>query len=379
MTRWLLSAVALVTASVLPFIALAQAGPAVCTLPSVADVGWSRPEVSGNLTVFFFTPAEATRSVTPGYTLFFEALRAGDVVIHETGNVNRLSVENRSDRDVFVHQGDVVKGGKQDRVLATDLILPARSGRIDIEAFCVEQGRWRPRGDEKADRFTSADENAASPALRAAANANLSPSTAAGAGGSARDAQGRVWGEVAAAQEKLAKVAGGDVRRADSPSSYQLTVEHEKVAALREGYVKELAGALEKYPSATGVAFAVSGKVVSVDVYATPDLLRGMYPRLLKGVAVWAAGEPPATGSGLATEADILALLDCADDGLPEVRNLPPRTRVLTRRSAGAAMTETYDTARPELAAVHRVVLAVTSSDDAGEAPAVRREWGRRR
>src|SRR5688572_31326248 len=63
--------------------------------------------------------------------------------VYETSDVNELAVENISRQfDVFIQSGDIVKGGKQDRVLAVSIIIAARSGRVKIESFCVESGRW---------------------------------------------------------------------------------------------------------------------------------------------------------------------------------------------------------------------------------------------
>ena len=70
-----------------------------------------------------------------------EAMKSGMVRVHETGTVNQLSIENVSDREVFIQTGDIVKGGKQDRVLTVSATLPPQSGRLPIGAFCVEAGR----------------------------------------------------------------------------------------------------------------------------------------------------------------------------------------------------------------------------------------------
>src|SRR5215471_15850240 len=60
-----------------------------------------------------------------------EALAEKKIIVHETGRVNELSVQNVSeDAAVFIQAGDIVKGGRQDRVLAYDLIVPAQSGRV---------------------------------------------------------------------------------------------------------------------------------------------------------------------------------------------------------------------------------------------------------
>ena len=87
-----------------------------------------------------------------------EALAKGSVQVVETGQVNELQIENTGSEAVFIQAGDIVKGGKQDRVLTVSLLLPANSGRVPIASFCVEQGRWAPRGKEDHARFTSAKE-----------------------------------------------------------------------------------------------------------------------------------------------------------------------------------------------------------------------------
>ena len=55
-----------------------------------------------------------------------EALEQKCVIVHETGNVGQLEIENLSEAlDLYVQAGDVVKGGRQDRTLGVDFVLPA--------------------------------------------------------------------------------------------------------------------------------------------------------------------------------------------------------------------------------------------------------------
>src|SRR5512138_920337 len=60
------------------------------------------------------------------------ALAEKKVIVRETGSVSRLTIENLSAEPVYVQAGEIVKGGRQDRVLSTDLVLPPRSGRVEI-------------------------------------------------------------------------------------------------------------------------------------------------------------------------------------------------------------------------------------------------------
>src|ERR1041385_1464554 len=85
-----------------------------------------------------------------------EALAKRTVKVHETGNVNELQIENLGTGEVFVQSGVIVKGGQQDRVLSVSLVLPPKSGRINIASFCVEQGRWTARGREDVKTFATA-------------------------------------------------------------------------------------------------------------------------------------------------------------------------------------------------------------------------------
>src|SRR5437764_11991809 len=59
-----------------------------------------------------------------------EAMERNLFAVYETAEVNELEVENLSKEfDVFIQSGDIVKGGKQDSVLAVSIIVPAGSGR----------------------------------------------------------------------------------------------------------------------------------------------------------------------------------------------------------------------------------------------------------
>ncbi|MFX6907524.1 DUF6569 family protein, partial [Acinetobacter baumannii] len=75
-----------------------------------------------------------------------EALARKVFKVFETGSVNELAFENLGDEPVFLQAGDIVKGGRQDRVLTTSVLVPPNSGRLPIAAYCVEQHRWSARG-----------------------------------------------------------------------------------------------------------------------------------------------------------------------------------------------------------------------------------------
>src|SRR5215475_11168556 len=153
-----------------------------------ADYAVSGPYTHKNLTIFLLHGAGRSQSRAP--LTLQEAMKRKLVVVRETGDVNRLTIQNRSNQDVFVQAGDIVKGGQQDRALALDLIVPPKSGKIPIDAFCVEQGRWSRRGGEAVTAFSASNNALASKDLKIAAKA--------------KGSQGEVWANVSKTQEKLA-------------------------------------------------------------------------------------------------------------------------------------------------------------------------------
>jgi hypothetical protein len=76
-----------------------------------------------------------------------DALQQGLVKVEERGtasidNVHFLSLYNQSDKNVFIQSGELLQGGRQDRMISKDTISLAHSGRIDLQVMCVEEGRW---------------------------------------------------------------------------------------------------------------------------------------------------------------------------------------------------------------------------------------------
>ena len=173
----------------------------------------TEPVVHRNLAIYFLRGPDRvddSRVVT-----LAEALDHGWAVIHETGQVNELAVENlMEDGDLFLQSGDIIKGGRQDRMIASDMLIPAKSGRLPVASHCVEQGRWAGREGEASTHFTTSDSIAVSNALKLA---NLN-----------RD-QSAVWQNVHANQVALSENLNVAVTANASPTSLQLALENEAV------------------------------------------------------------------------------------------------------------------------------------------------------
>ncbi len=94
------------------------------------------------LTVF---PVQASDPLLPMNPLTLDeatAMRAIIVTEKGLGQVPVLVVENRSAQFIFIMAGEILVGGKQNRIFRADVLLPPHSGPIELAAYCVEQGRW---------------------------------------------------------------------------------------------------------------------------------------------------------------------------------------------------------------------------------------------
>ena len=269
-----------------------------------------------------------------------EAMEQKILTVYETSDVNSLAIENRSSQyEVFIQSGDIVKGGKQDRVLGVDIILPVKSGKILIDAFCVESGRWKQRGGESSGQFSSSNERIVSRDLKLAANKDRS--------------QGEVWKSVTEAQDRLSSNVGATVNAAASNTSLQLSLENKQVIETTDGYIKNLSGILDRESDVIGYAFVINGKINSADIYASNYLFKKLWPKLLKASAIEAVSElNGARGVKLVKISDIKAFLDGADQGKSDERVVNARIKLVTRESKDDIVFEARD--EKSKAAIHR-------------------------
>jgi hypothetical protein len=233
------------------------------------------PLTHENLSVYFIHGEDTVRNAK--VLTLQEALEREVAVVHETSNVNMLAVENRSpEYELFIQSGDIVKGGKQDRMAATDVLLPPSSGVVPLPAHCVEQGRWTRRGAEDSGQFKTSAQCAAGKDLKYA---------------NAIGQQAAVWQNVSANQTKLNENLKTNANAAASPTSFQLTLEDPVVKTRVAQYEVALKAAGEERDNIIGVVFVVNGQVTGAEVYGSNALFRKAWPKLLNAAAVEAAWE----------------------------------------------------------------------------------------
>ena len=295
--------------------------------PAQSDYRLSGPYTHKNLTVFLVHGKDTTKKT---FLTLQEALAQKKVRVYETKDVNELAIRNLSTQDIYVQSGDIVRGGEQDRMISVDFIVPPRSGRMPIAAFCVESGRWNKRGGEEAASFSSSENAVATKEIKLAAKRDNS--------------QQAVWTNVNLAQEKLAANVGGSVRSRASESSLELSVEDSKVKGTTAAYLNTLSGVLRNKSDVIGYVFAINGHVNSADIYASHGLFVKLWPKLLKASAVEAIAELNRNAAPTpVTSETIETFLADSEKPKPASKDVTSRVKGVTREDDKNIFFETQD------------------------------------
>ena len=303
-------------------------------VPDTKELQLSNYRLSGpyqheNLTIFLVHGPDQANSRM--FMPLEEAMARKVVIVHETSDVNELAIENVStSEEVFVQAGDIVKGGQQDRVLSVDLILPAKSGKLPVSAFCVENGRWTRRGVEAVDHFSISSGMVATKQLKLATKQDVS--------------QAKVWSEVRTAQQKLSENVAGDVASSASRSSLQLSLEHGKVQESAAAYIEKLSSIVDRSSDVIGFAFAINNELNSAEVYSSTALFKRFWPRLLKTTAIEAVSErmydKKTEPVSIAATGEFLI---ASEQGNETVNYVTARTRMIKRDAEKSVFFETRD------------------------------------
>jgi hypothetical protein len=254
------------------------------------------PISHGNLTIFPVV-ASSTHDTSQFLTLD-EGIRSGEVVVTESGNgaplirrrgpsplpqsgaqVNKLVLINNSKRPLLLLAGEIVTGGKQDRVIGKDRIVPPESDPIDLGVFCVEPGRWVAHSDKFGTII-----GLAQPSVRAKAMVD-------------KDQQ-KVWDQVATSREAMIAAAAPPMvgpamagAGGRTTTSYAATVENaevkkqldEVVVPMQQSYTQLMHQLRDR--NAVGVVVAVNGEIIWADIFASPSLLEKYWPKLVRSYA----------------------------------------------------------------------------------------------
>ncbi len=259
------------------------------------------PISHGNLTIF--PVVAAAIHDTSEFLTLDEGIRSGEVVVTESGNVsplirrrgtstasprtgpqvNQLVLINNSKRPLFLLAGEIVTGGKQDRIIGKDRIVPAESDPVALGVFCVEPGRWVAHSD----KFGTIPA-LAQPSLRSKAMADKN--------------QQKVWDLVAQSRATMIAAGpppspGGAPSSLRSTTSYAQAVESPEVrkqlddvvVPVQQSYTQLMHQLHDR--NAVGVVVAVNGEIIWADIFASPSLLEKYWPKLVRSYAAEAMVE----------------------------------------------------------------------------------------
>ncbi|HWZ41937.1 MAG TPA: DUF6569 family protein [Candidatus Saccharimonadales bacterium] len=269
------------------------------------------PITHGNLTIF---PVVAVKTHdASGFLTLDEGIRSGEVTVTEVGKVipmvrrtpvrpsggaqvNSLVLINNSKRPLILLAGEVVTGGKQDRIVGRDRLVPAESDPVDLSVFCVEHGRWA----ETSSKFDTHANAMAKPSIRKSAMADNS--------------QQKVWDEVGrsnqAVSDQLAyahrnspgasntvEVTGAQMEIATT-SSYAKVMENKVVRGQVEAMIEPIQKSFDSVikqlrdQNAVGVVVAVKGRIIWADIFSSSALLSKYWAKLLPSYAAEALTVP---------------------------------------------------------------------------------------
>ncbi len=180
--------------------------------------------------------------------------------VDRSGTVNTLFAQNSSKDTVYIMAGEVVKGGKQDRIIGQDVVI-APGEKLNLSAFCVEQGRWTnssSKGDNGNDKFDGYY-NVSSKEVRKAAIVNKNQST--------------VWSKVAETTSENDATSG--------TSTYTALENSKEYKDAIAKYMSRFQSLWDNDERVVGVVAASGNEVIGADIFATHDLFANAYNNLL--------------------------------------------------------------------------------------------------
>jgi hypothetical protein len=301
--------------------AIVEAEPALEAGPGkliAADWRIGQPVTYETLTVF---PVLSSQDAdTDAFETLDAALASGDAVVTEQGDairrsrsgeerpvpyyssgaqVNQLVLINRGKRPLLLLAGEVVSGGKQDRIIGKDRIIPIGAKPLPLDVFCVEHSRWT-NGDAKF----SAAMTMVHPTVREKA--------------AIEEDQTEVWeavrGDTAAAMGQrdmsvssslevvppriAPNAVAGVVASAAPTQGYRSIYQSATIGPSVENFALEMQRRFERATSGlkgehvVGVVVAYGGEVAWSDIFASSELFDAYWPKLLRSYAVEALTRP---------------------------------------------------------------------------------------
>jgi hypothetical protein len=188
-----------------------------------------------------------------------QGLQTKTVAIKERGNymlenINVLLIQNNSGRDLIIKSGEIVTGGRQDRVFARDTVLRSSSTPHTVPVYCIEEDRWSRTEKKFIYRGTIAS------GLQKIIDSSHS--------------QALVWDEI----RKLLKQ-----NNQTSSQSYAMLMNHKKLADTAARCITEMYKRLRTADSSyTGFIAVTGNRIIGAELFVNPSLFYQTLSSLLE-------------------------------------------------------------------------------------------------
>jgi len=277
------------------------------------------PVVYENISIFPVVSSSNGQD-TSGFLTLDEGLASGEVVVSERGNegmvrsrdgavvipdyerrtgaaVNQLVLVNRSKRPLLLLSGELVSGGKQDRIIGKDRIVPVGAPPLPLDVFCVEHGRWSNGANFVASKTI------VHPSVRekAAVDQKQDDVWSAVRGGTTYE-YARAGNAQSAAPPPPPQINARDLSEvmveAAPTQSYEKIYEVSRVGRSVDNFVREVQARFSQATShlkgerVVGVVVAYGGEAAWSDIFASGQLFDRYWSKLLRSYAVEAMARP---------------------------------------------------------------------------------------
>jgi hypothetical protein len=328
-----------------------------------------------NLSVF--PVVSSAERDTRAFLTLEDGLSSGEVTVREQGSealyrnrdgsrpanqsyggpsVNQLVLVNHTKRPLLLLAGELVSGGKQDRIIGKDRIMAPFAEPLPLDVFCVEHGRW-----SSGSQFSAA-KTIVHPSVReqAAVKQKQSDVWAAVTGGTTA----RRNAETSAAAPMVSPEALDEAVRTEAPTqSYSKIYESRRVNSSVETVVSEMQRRFRRETAGlkgervVGVVVAYGGEVAWSDVFASGELFSAYWNKLLRSYAVEAVARPTLRERASIEDArEFLRRLN----GRERTESEPGVYRWREINEDGLSQIE-LDALEPKVMTLHRLVLRKTS------------------
>ncbi|MCU0444220.1 MAG: hypothetical protein MUE85_04825 [Microscillaceae bacterium] len=244
-------------------------------LPSYAQFNYTNLEVDysqasnekytfQNLRLYPIRAKEGFRRETTNlgyYVSLQDAISANKVLITESsrgGTVNNLLIRNLSEDTLYIMAGEILQGGKQDRVVARDMLIPPQSGRLNLPVYCVERGRWEYKGDSNDNKFK---------AYYGVANEHLRDLI------DHKKSQGDIWKEVSKTNQRDGVQSYTD--------AYTAHINNRSFRDREQEYANFFLNLFKDETDVIGVIAVTGNQVIGCDMFVANRLFLREYPSLI--------------------------------------------------------------------------------------------------